>query len=850
MVVLCGSGVSTVSPSSVPSWYRLNAAVLDGLRELAVTHVLTSTPSRTAAASLRPDDVPLVTFSQVLSDAFAGRHWLGVLTVLDDDNTNGVHRALAALIGEGRCHAVITTNFDTLIERACEQAGLEVPEVVPAVVPVVPVVPERPAVYKIHGSVRWPETMVDLLLDKQRGLRPSTRRSLAAACRDRHLVVLGFSGEDFAMDYDYFGLVAHGALPHRVTWIVRPGSEPSVGARAFLDALTFRGVEVAVECLRLEELAGTVPSGDETAADTSDLRLTSHVRDWLSGGRVSPPVAALVVAVLLRLRGQTDEAAAARAEIRLALHRFEDGPVQMISAAAAWALLGKEERIHSLALDDLRRAEEALDRFDRFAAAQKVSFHGQAVVEQRLLRAAVRQNAAIAWLSMGDLEKADRFLADAQRVLAEVPGAEAVRRVAGIRCRQALHALVRGDLSHAMIALENSIECATRCGDGDQETWSALLLAMCLRASGEDELAAVLDQRAGRLGVTATDARWRERFEGLVRDGAPVSDLFGDVIAAITPDPLLSDVVAARATGDPARTASALLTAVQRDVRQHHGERLGQLLLALDLAGDRSPTSLYQRTVRALCATNLPELPARGRFLLKVTELGLNLSDGQTMLPADVIDEMLTIGRAFDYQPCVFVPYGYDEGLRTLARNAAQAGNDAFRRRDLERAEALYHLGYCGLWQSSDHEHATAAALYRCDALIALDRYRDAAACLERVREFATTHFPFDYLVRHVEILAWLALRTESARWTDNAAAVAELAISVAERTPRNAKRALLNAAINLQRLNEPDLARQLLDRVDITTLTSDEADTLAALTKALTDTTTGLTDTCATPPR
>jgi SIR2-like protein len=837
LVVLCGSGVSTVRPSSVPSWYQLNAAVLDGLRALAIGHVLTSAPSRTAAASLRPDDVPLVAFSQVLSDAFASRAWLRVLTVLDDDTTNGVHQALAALIRKGRCHAIITTNFDTLIERACRDAGLDVLTVVPGILAGAPG-SNPPSIYKIHGCVQWPETMVDLLLDKQRGLRPSIQSAIASSCRGQHLVVLGYSGDDFAVNPDYLGLIAEDALPHKVTWVARPGSALGAGARAYLNALAARGVTIAIEWHQLEDLAGIASPNEHPAAETRNQRLTSHVRAWISDVRTYPPTAALVVAELLRLRGQAAEAAAVRAEIRRNLHRFEDNEVQLIATATAWALLGKEERSHELALADLRQAEQTMDRFDRFVAAQRISFHGQAVVEQQLLRAAIRQNSAVACLGLKNLEAADRFLVAAERILAEIPGPEAIRRTAGLRYREALHSLIRGELGKAMIKLEESIEHAIRCGDALQETGSTLLLSMCLRASGEDALAAVLDQRATLLGATATDALTRQQFENLVRTGdtAVASGMYDKLIAAITPDQLLDNVASARADGDPRQLASALLVTAHRDVGQYHRERLGQMLLSIDLAGNRSPASLYQRTVRALCATDLSELPERSRFLVKVTELGLNLDKGEQELPADVIEDLMMLGRSFDYRPCLFVPYGYNEGLRTLARNAAQTGNAAARRRDFEHAEALYCLGYHGMWQNADHVLATTAALYRCDALIALDRYGDAAACLELIRDFATSHLPLDYLVRYAEVVARHAVSTDPAKRREQAAVLAEVANNITAHAPRHAKRALINGAINLQRLGELDLARQLLDRLDVTTLTHDEADTFRALIADLAD--------------
>jgi hypothetical protein len=544
MVVLCGSGVSAVAPSFVPSWRRLNVAALDGLRDLALARVVSSLPNRAAVASLTLNDIPLVAFSQVLSDAFAGRHWLTILTVLDGSVPNAVHRMLASLLGESRCRAIVTTNFDTLTELAAQEAGLDVPVVLPGDPANVTPDAALPAIYKIHGSVDRPESMIDLLVDKGRGLDPDIRSRLAAVCSGRHLVVLGFSGEDFAMDHDYLGLLGATGLPERVTWVARPGSGLSAGASAFLDAIAARGVPVSIEEHELLDLVGVAASEDTAAPEEPDRLLVDHVRDWIEDALIYPPTAALVLAELLRLRGQTAEAAALRAEIRLAMSRLdrEIGPftvkeavVRLGSAPAAWALLGKEERTGEFAMADLERAELAADRFDRFLATNKIVLRGPAVAEQHLLRAAIRQNTAVQLLHAGDVATADTCLAAAEQILAEVPGLEAVRRIAGIRYRRALHALVRGKLGAAISALENSIECAARCGDVHLEAASTLLLAMCLRAGGDESRAAVLDRRATRLDLTTTDAVWRRQIEELVRDGSAVlaSGRFSDLVDAI-----------------------------------------------------------------------------------------------------------------------------------------------------------------------------------------------------------------------------------------------------------------------------------------------------------------------------
>lgn len=835
-VVLCGSGISAVPPSSLPTWYGLNAAALDGIRRLALGTVLTDPANRSAVLSLRSDDIPTVTFSQVLSDAFAGRGWLDILTALDGDVTNAVHRALATLISDHRCRAIITTNFDTLIERACRESGFEIPVVLPTMAPAalmsdVPL-PDLslPALYKIHGTVESPDTMVDLLLDKSRGLSPTTRRLIAAVCRGRHLVVLGFSGADFAMDPDYLGLLSGAAVPARVTWIARPASDLHEGATTFLNALSARGVSTAVEPHDLPGLVGAAAASSPPSVADVEGHLETHVQNWLARRLMFPPTAALILAELLRLRDQAAAAAAVRAEIRGFLAQADTDVLSVAAAPGAWALLGKEEHSGELALADLRHANQAMDRFDQFVAERKIELGPLAINEQRLLRAAIRQNAAIVWFRAGNLDAPGRFLADAVEWLDGVQGPDAVRRLGGIYYQRAMLNLAQYQLPIAMAALELSIRFALSCGDVQQQTASLVMLAACLHASGDWELAELLDQRATALGAATPDAGWRELVEKAVQQGSSLlaSGTFADMVSSIDPQPPWDELPAARAADDRERVITALVANVERDLTEQGGARAGQTLLSLALAtGDTSPASRFAQTVRAACSADRPNVPGHIRFFLKVTELGINAADDETP-SAGLIDELQQLGRPAGYQPPVFAPEEFSAGLRTLAYAAARAGVEAFRAGHFERAEGLYYLGSRGLEKASEFEEAARAELYRFDALFALERYAEAAECLDDIRDFASRHLPIRYLARQLAFLRWRALHGDPANLPTEASALADLARSAASQSPADSHRAMIIGAINVALLKQADLAEELIQAMDGYTLSDDDAELLA----------------------
>jgi NAD-dependent SIR2 family protein deacetylase len=94
--------------------------------------------------------------------------WFELLGVLDGDQPNATHRTLGALADTGVVRAVVTTNFDTLLERT-------LPPGFAAVNPLLDNPPGRGrrALVKVHGSADRPRSLVDLAAQKRHGLPPS-----------------------------------------------------------------------------------------------------------------------------------------------------------------------------------------------------------------------------------------------------------------------------------------------------------------------------------------------------------------------------------------------------------------------------------------------------------------------------------------------------------------------------------------------------------------------------------------------------------------------------------------------------------------------------------------------------
>jgi tetratricopeptide (TPR) repeat protein len=261
LVVLAGAGVSMGAPSSLPGWTDINDAFLDNLGLLLAMHTDGEVgydvaqfvhERREAAAVVQPD------LQAQLAEESLSERYFGLFEPLDIETWNDGHAAIAAIAASGLLRAVVTTNFDRLIELAIDAAGarasvycgpeeferlaaeLEAGDApVPGTIPVI----------KVHGSVGRAETMVDTLRQRVLGRPQALEAALAALFRRHATLVVGFSGADLAYDPGYLGLRDGAAASPSFTVVNRAGDEPNEALAEL--------VESAVEHARIVD--GTLP---------------------------------------------------------------------------------------------------------------------------------------------------------------------------------------------------------------------------------------------------------------------------------------------------------------------------------------------------------------------------------------------------------------------------------------------------------------------------------------------------------------------------------------------------------------------------------------------------------------
>jgi hypothetical protein len=327
VIVMAGAGVSAGKPSALPGWKPLNSAIA-----YALCMRIESSINRAGWLSgLMPeidgqrmtDRFPPDYQAQIIEEVCGDRYFRG-LQALDVDVINAGHDGIACLAAAGALKAIVTTNFDRLIERALDQRNVQYTvshddagyiemagrlkakknEILPII--------------KIHGCVSDHHSMIDTLKQRKQG-----RSQHLQTCLDElhagSWLYLGFSAADLETDPEYLGLVKGAEQSAGATYIEYPGSikekKGSVklgnGAKLLVDAY-FGRAQVIVEYidLYLAQVGRTLDAPEQTpvADDVSSGAEQFEVKLHAWANDLSPSAAGLCLAAILEAIGQAEPA--------------------------------------------------------------------------------------------------------------------------------------------------------------------------------------------------------------------------------------------------------------------------------------------------------------------------------------------------------------------------------------------------------------------------------------------------------------------------------------------------------------------------------------------------------------
>jgi NAD-dependent SIR2 family protein deacetylase len=256
-VVFVGAGASAMPPSNLPTWNEFNSLLLESLSKRLAAYSRNRQPTDEMLALFRSrrDDTRFFApdFQAQLIEEEVGQDYFRVWQSLETEVYGPVHGGLAELASRGKLAAVITTNFDRLIEKALHEKGqaFEVFHDEKSFVRLPAIVDANPSillVIKIHGSIEDPDSLVDTLKQRIVGRSEPLMEAIQVLLGKAPWLFLGFSGADFSYDSHYLGILDAAEMARGFVFLHREG------------AMVQEGVELLAQAYGAEK--ASIVSGD------------------------------------------------------------------------------------------------------------------------------------------------------------------------------------------------------------------------------------------------------------------------------------------------------------------------------------------------------------------------------------------------------------------------------------------------------------------------------------------------------------------------------------------------------------------------------------------------------------
>ena len=320
LVILAGAGVSMDAPSSLPGWKHLNSMILSAVTRRVRSYFDDNEEVDQLCQSLIARRDEHGTFApdyqaQIMEEQ-CGLIYFRSLLSLDIDQYNFSHSSIATLAAAGHIAAVVTTNFDQLLEKAF--STLSIPIGVYATTEEYAALAKKLTagklneipIIKIHGSVHDVTSLVDTLKQRRRGRGPALNEALSLLLSRHYWLYAGFSAADLEYDPDYLGLRGAAEVSPGFSFLHQKERVPGKGAMLLKEAYGDKGRFIAGS---LQELFEMLLSSLNLALPVLPVAATNVVSqvsaaidDWASA--LDPMHAISLLAALLEAAGQEQAA--------------------------------------------------------------------------------------------------------------------------------------------------------------------------------------------------------------------------------------------------------------------------------------------------------------------------------------------------------------------------------------------------------------------------------------------------------------------------------------------------------------------------------------------------------------
>ena len=313
-VAFVGAGASALPPSRLPTWKGFNNLLLETLCERLNEYSSNQQPTaemlemfrarRDQTRFLAPD------FQAQLMEEEIGADYFSVWQSLETRASGPVHAGLAELAVRGRLTAIVTTNFDQLIETALDERGVATEVFFDAagfekLSRLTKGKHEGLPIIKIHGSIEHAPSLVDTLRQRLVGRPESLNKALQVLLRRSPWLYLGFSGSDYGYDPHYLGVLDAAKRAKGFVFVHRPGRPLEPGVVTLIEAYgaakaTSVEAELPTWLVETFDLPAWSPPAAIAAESEAEAtaRVRERIREW--AGRLSPVSVVNIVCAMLK----------------------------------------------------------------------------------------------------------------------------------------------------------------------------------------------------------------------------------------------------------------------------------------------------------------------------------------------------------------------------------------------------------------------------------------------------------------------------------------------------------------------------------------------------------------------
>lgn len=305
LVVFAGAGISSGPPTRLPGWFKINRMIVEALcvrvefylgRSEYLDQIRAAINERREIGRFPPD------YQAQILEEYAGQDYFRALQSLDVNVRNAGHDALAHLARNGTLAAILTTNFDRLIEQALDAVGVEY-EVASEAASYERCYRAIKAgnglklpVLKVHGCVSDANSLVDTLKQRLLGRNSNLNRALELLIERHPWVYTGFSAADLETDYDYLRILPCAERSPGIGYVQWPGAQGlEPGAVKLLEKYSGKAETIKAETHDVfaaiaQAVEAPPPRFEHAGTSDTDAIVQETLTSWAAGLHPAVPI--------------------------------------------------------------------------------------------------------------------------------------------------------------------------------------------------------------------------------------------------------------------------------------------------------------------------------------------------------------------------------------------------------------------------------------------------------------------------------------------------------------------------------------------------------------------------------